>query len=56
MKGDVAFKGVVYEVKRNGTGCIDKGLEKFQKMLKSSNDADKQKLQVIIDKLKIAQS
>lgn len=56
MKGDVVFDGIVYEVKRNGTGCIDKGLEKFQKMLKSANNEDKQKLQAIIDNLKIAQS
>ena len=55
-KGDVYIRGKVYEVKRNGTGCVDKGLEKFQKMLKSAKNEDKQKLQAIIDNLKIAQS
>lgn len=60
MKGDIAFeengKKVVYQVKRNGTGCIDKGLEKFQKMLKNSNSSDRQKLQMLIKQLKVAQT
>lgn len=60
MKGDIAFgkngNKVVYEVKRNGTGCIDKGLEKFQKMLKSANGSDKAKIQNLIKQLSTEQN
>jgi hypothetical protein len=56
MKGDVHIDGTVFEVKRNGTGCIDKGLEKFQKMLKSANGSDKEKIQNLIKQLSIQQN
>lgn len=52
-KGDVYIKGKVYEVKTDGSGGIDKGWEKFERMFNSSTDAsEKAKLRNIITALK----
>jgi hypothetical protein len=50
-KGD--SKGRVYELKTDGSGGIDKGWEKFERMFNSSTDAsEKAKLRNIITALK----
>lgn len=52
-KGDIYIKGKVYEVKTDGSGGIDKGWEKFERMFNSSTDAsEKAKLRNIITALK----
>jgi hypothetical protein len=52
-KGDVYINGKVYELKTNGSGGIDKGWEKFERMFNSSTDAaEKAKLRNIITALK----